>query len=37
MPGSAWSPTRRSEKVRAYDKGTSFTDDPARIHEVRVG
>ncbi|MBV8701946.1 Gfo/Idh/MocA family protein [Bradyrhizobium sp.] len=26
-----------SEKVRVYDKGISFTDDPKVIHEMRVG
>ena len=26
-----------SEKVRVYDKGVSFTDDPKQIHEMRVG
>jgi len=26
-----------SEKVKVYDKGVSFTDDPAKIHEMRVG
>jgi len=26
-----------SEKVRVYDSGVSFTDDPQRIHEMRVG
>ncbi len=26
-----------SEKVKIYDKGVSFTDDPAQIHEMRVG
>jgi predicted dehydrogenase len=26
-----------SEKVKVYDKGVSFTDDPAQIHEMRVG
>lgn len=26
-----------SEKVRVYDSGVSFTDDPERIHEMRVG
>lgn len=26
-----------SEKVKIYDKGISFTDDPAQIHEMRVG
>ena len=26
-----------SEKVRVYDKGVSFTDDPQKIHEMRVG
>ena len=25
-----------SEKVKVYDKGASFTDDPERIHEMRV-
>jgi predicted dehydrogenase len=26
-----------SEKVKIYDKGVSFTDDPEKIHEMRVG
>lgn len=26
-----------SEKLKIYDKGVSFTDDPAQIHEMRVG
>lgn len=26
-----------SEKVKVYDKGISFTDDPQQIHEMRVG
>ncbi len=26
-----------SEKVKVYDKGVSFTDDPDQIHEMRVG
>ncbi len=26
-----------SEKVKIYDKGVSFTDDPKEIHEMRVG
>ena len=26
-----------SEKVKVYDKGVSFTDDPAQIHQMRVG
>jgi len=26
-----------SEKVKIYDKGVSFTDDPKQIHELRVG
>jgi len=26
-----------SEKVKVYDKGISFTDDPAQIQEMRVG
>jgi predicted dehydrogenase len=26
-----------SEKVKIYDKGISFTDDPAQIQEMRVG
>lgn len=26
-----------SEKVKVYDKGVSFTDDPAQIQEMRVG
>jgi predicted dehydrogenase len=26
-----------SEKVKIYDKGVSFTDDPQKIHEMRVG
>ena len=26
-----------SEKVKVYDKGVSFTDDPKKIYEMRVG
>jgi predicted dehydrogenase len=26
-----------SEKIKVYDKGVSFTDDPQQIHEMRVG
>lgn len=26
-----------SEKLKIYDKGVSFTDDPAKIHQMRVG
>ena len=26
-----------SEKIKVYDKGISFTDDPKQIHEMRVG
>ena len=26
-----------SEKIKIYDKGISFTDDPRQIHEMRVG
>ena len=26
-----------SEKIKVYDKGVEFTDDPLRIHEMRVG
>jgi predicted dehydrogenase len=26
-----------SEKIKIYDKGVSFTDDPAQIQEMRVG
>jgi predicted dehydrogenase len=26
-----------SEKIKVYDKGISFTDDPAKIQEMRVG
>jgi predicted dehydrogenase len=26
-----------SEKVKVYDKGISFTDDPTQIQEMRVG
>ncbi len=26
-----------SEKIKVYDKGISFTDDPRKIHEMRVG
>lgn len=26
-----------SEKVKVYDKGVSFTDDPEKIYEMRVG
>ena len=25
-----------SEKIKVYDKGVSFTDDPKQIHEMRV-
>ena len=28
---------QNSEKLKVYDKGVSFTDDPARIQEMRVG
>jgi predicted dehydrogenase len=26
-----------SEKIKVYDKGVDFTDDPQKIHEMRVG
>jgi predicted dehydrogenase len=26
-----------SEKIKVYDKGVDFTDDPRKIHEMRVG
>ena len=26
-----------SEKIKVYDKGVSFTDDPKQIQEMRVG
>jgi len=26
-----------SEKVKIYDKGVSFTDDPEQIYQMRVG
>ena len=26
-----------SEKIKVYDKGVSFTDDPQQIYEMRVG
>lgn len=26
-----------SEKLKVYDKGVSFTDDPEKIHQMRVG
>jgi predicted dehydrogenase len=26
-----------SEKIKVYDKGVSFTDDPKKIYEMRVG
>jgi predicted dehydrogenase len=26
-----------SEKIKVYDKGVSFTDDPQQIQEMRVG
>ena len=26
-----------SEKIKVYDKGVSFVDDPEKIHEMRVG
>ena len=25
------------EKIKVYDKGVSFTDDPKKIYEMRVG
>ena len=28
---------QNSEKLKVYDKGVSFTDDPQKIHEMRVG
>lgn len=28
---------QNSEKLKIYDKGVSFTDDPKKIHEMRVG
>ena len=28
---------QNSEKLKVYDKGVSFTDDPKKIHEMRVG
>jgi predicted dehydrogenase len=28
---------QNSEKLKVYDKGVSFTDDPSKIHEMRVG
>ncbi len=28
---------QNSEKLKVYDKGVSFTDDPKQIHQMRVG
>ena len=28
---------QNSEKLKVYDKGVSFTDDPQKIHQMRVG
>lgn len=33
----AWDDLEPSEKVKIYDKGVSFTDDPQKILEMRVG
>ena len=33
----AYDDLQPSEKVKIYDKGISFTDDPKQIHEMRVG
>ena len=33
----AYDDLQPSEKVKVYDKGISFTDDPKQIHEMRVG
>ena len=33
----AYDDLEQSEKIRVYDKGVSFTDDPNQIQELRVG
>jgi predicted dehydrogenase len=33
----AYDDLQPSEKIKVYDKGVSFTDDPAKIHQMRVG
>jgi len=33
----AYDDLQPSEKVKVYDKGVSFTDDPKKIYEMRVG
>jgi predicted dehydrogenase len=33
----AYDDLQPSEKVKVYDKGVSFTDDPEQIYEMRVG
>lgn len=33
----AYDDLEQSEKIKIYDKGVSFTDDPGQIHEMRVG
>ncbi len=33
----AYDDLQQSEKIRVYDSGVSFTDDPDRIQEMRVG
>lgn len=33
----AYDDLEQSEKIRVYDKGVSFTDDPNQIQEMRVG
>ena len=33
----AYDDLEQSEKIKVYDKGVSFTDDPNQIQEMRVG
>jgi predicted dehydrogenase len=33
----AYDDLQPSEKIKVYDKGISLTDDPQKIHEMRVG
>jgi predicted dehydrogenase len=33
----AYNDLEPSEKIKVYDKGVSFTDDPEKIHAMRVG
>jgi predicted dehydrogenase len=33
----AYDDVEASEKIKVYDKGISFTDDPQKIYEMRVG